>query len=52
MHKYKSQHAGQLPRKHFSFSQNLLNFIITNYLKQKADVDLTVCEDEGSPCRP
>ena len=37
--------AGQLPRKHLSFLQNLLNFIITNYFKEKFDDDLTVCVD-------
>ena len=42
MHKYKSLKAGQLPREHLSFLQNLLNFIITKYLKKECDDDLTV----------
>ena len=50
MYKYKSLKAGQLPREHFSFLQNLLNFIITKYLKQDIDDDLSVCEDERSLC--
>ena len=51
MYKYKSLQAGQLPREHLSFLQNLLNFIITKYLKQEVDDDLSVCVDERSPCR-
>ena len=50
MYKYKSLQEGQLPRKHLSFLQNLLNFIITKYLKQEVDDDLSVCVDERSPC--
>ena len=50
MYKYKSLQEGQLPRKHLSFLQNLLNFIITKYLKQEVDDDLSVCVDEHSPC--
>ena len=50
MYKYKSLQAGQLPREHLSFLQNLLNFIITKYLKQEVDDDLSVCMDERSPC--
>ena len=50
MYKYKSLKAGQLPREHLSFLQNLLNFIITKYLKQEVDDDLSVCVDEHSPC--
>ena len=50
MYKHKSLQAGQLPQKHLSFLQNLLNFIITNYLKQKVNDNLTVCMDEHSPC--
>ena len=50
MYKYKSLKAGQLPREHLSFLQNLLNFIITKYLKQEVDDDLSVCMDERSPC--
>ena len=36
-------------REFLSFSQNLLNFIITKYLKQEVDGTLTVCVDERSP---
>ena len=50
MYKYKSLKAGQLPQEHLSFLQNLLNFIITKYLKQEVDDDLSVCVDERSPC--
>ena len=50
MFKYESLQAGQLQREHFSFLQNLLNFIITKYLKQEVDDDLSVCVDEHSPC--
>ena len=50
MYKYKSLQAGQLPQENLSFLQNLLNFIITKYLKQDIDDDLSVCVDERSPC--
>ena len=50
MYKYKSLQIDQLPWKHLSFLQNLLNFIITKYLKQEVDYDLSICVDEGSPC--
>ena len=50
MYKYKSLKAGQLPREHLSFLQNLLNFMITKYLKQEVDDDLSICMDERSPC--
>ena len=33
--------------KHLSFLQN---FIITKYLKQEVDDDLSICMDECSPC--
>ena len=46
MHKYESLHASQLQRERFVF---LAKFIITKYLKQKVDDDLSVCEDERSP---
>ena len=36
--------------KAFVLLQNLLNFIITKYLKQEADEDLSICMDEYSPC--
>ena len=49
MYKYKSLQAGQLLREHLSFLQNLLNFIITKYLKQEVDDDLSVCVGEHSP---
>ena len=50
IYKYKSLQAGQLPREHLSFLQNLLNFIITKYLKQDIDDSLSICVDEHSPC--
>ena len=34
----------------FVFLENLLNFIITKYLKQEIDDDLSICVDELSPC--
>ena len=46
MYKCKSLKEVQLPRKHLSFLQN---FIITKYLKQEVDDDLSVCMDERSP---
>ena len=49
MYKYKSLQAGQLPQQHLSFLQNLLNFIITKYLKQEVAHDLSICVDEHSP---
>ena len=50
MYKYKSLNAGQLPREHLSFLQNLLNFIITKYLKQEVDDHLSVWVDDRIPC--
>ena len=50
MSKYKSLQAGQLPQEHLSFLQNLLNFIITKYLKQEVNENLSVSMDECSPC--
>ena len=50
MYKYNSLKAGQLPRDHLSFLQNLLNFIITKYLKKEFNDDLSVGMDERSPC--
>ena len=47
MYKYKSLQAGQLPQEYLSFLQN---FIITKYLKQEVDDDLSNCMDERSPC--
>ena len=49
IYKYKSLQTGPLPRE-LSFLQNLLNFIITKYLKQEEDDNLSVCMDERSPC--
>ena len=45
-----AHYAGQLPQEHLSFLQNLLDFIITKYLKQEVDENLTVCVDKHSPC--
>ena len=50
MYKYKSFEVGQLPQEHMSFLQNLLIFTITKYLKQEADDDLSVCQDERRHC--
>ena len=47
MYKYKSLQEVQLPQEHLSFLQN---FIITKYLKQEVDDDLSVCVDERSTC--
>ena len=41
MYQYKSLQAGQLPQ---------INFIITKYLKQDIDDDLSICVDERSLC--
>ena len=50
MYKYKSLKAGQLPQEHLSFLQNLLNFIITKYLKKEFDDHLSVGMDERNAC--
>ena len=47
MYKYNSLLEVQLALEHLSFLQN---FIITKYLKQEVDDDLSVCVDERSPC--
>ena len=47
MYKCKSLQELQLAREHLSFLQN---FIITKYLEQEVDDDLSVCVDERSPC--
>ena len=47
MYKCKSPQEVQLPQEHLSFLQN---FIITKYLKQEVDDELSVCVDERSPC--
>ena len=41
MYKYNSLKAGQLPPQHLSFLENLLNFIITKYLKQACGLSIT-----------
>ena len=50
MHKYKILQAGQVPPENLVFLQNLLNFIITKYFKQEVHDDLSVCENDWSPC--
>ena len=50
MYKQKSLQPCQLPCEHLSFLGNLLNFVITKYLKQEVDNDLSVSVDERSPC--
>ena len=47
MYKWKSLQEVQLPQEHLSFLQNV---IITKYLKQEVDDDLSVCLDERSSC--
>ena len=47
MYKCKSLQEVQLTQEHLSFLQN---FIITKYLKQEVDDDLSVRMDEHSPC--
>ena len=37
MYKYNSLQAGQLPQEHLYYLQNLLNFIMTKYLKQEVN---------------
>ena len=48
MWKYKSLQLGQLPQEHLPFLQNLLD-VITNYLKQEFNDDLSVCVNEVAP---
>ena len=50
MCKYKSLQTAQLPQEHLSLLQNLLNFIITKYMKQEINGNLSICVDERSPC--
>ena len=45
MYKYKKLQDAHLPRQHLSFMEN---FIITKYLKQEVDDDLSICVDERS----
>ena len=47
IYKYKSLQEVQLPRQYLFFLQN---FIITKYLKQEVDDDLSVCVDERRLC--
>ena len=47
MYKCKSPKEVQLPREHLSFLQNS---IITKYLKQEVNENLSVCVDERSLC--
>ena len=47
MYKYKSLQEVQLPQEHLSFLQN---FIITKYLKQEVNDNLSICMDECIPC--
>ena len=47
MDKYKSLQEVQLSQEHLPFLQNV---IITKYLKQEVDDDLSVCVEERSPC--
>ena len=49
------QIADQLPQEHLSSLQNLLNFIITKYLKQEewkqeVDENWSICVGKRSPC--
>ena len=48
MYKLKSLQVGQLPWEHLPFLKNLLNFVITKYLKQEVDDNQSVCMDECS----
>ena len=50
MYTYKSLQVCQLPQEHLSFLQNFLNFVITKYLKQEVNDDLSLCVVERSPC--
>ena len=50
MYKYKRLQPFQLPREHLSFLQNLQSFIVTKYLKQEVDDDLSICVDARGPC--
>ena len=46
-HKYKSLQEVQLLQEHLSFLQN---FIITKYLKEEVDDNLSISVSEHSPC--
>ena len=49
-YKYKKMRAGQLPQEHLYFLQSLLDFIITKYVKEEVDDNLTICMNEHSSC--
>ena len=49
-YKYKKMRAGQLPQEHLYFLQSLLHFIITKYIKEEVDDNLTICMNEHSSC--
>ena len=46
---HKNLWAGQLPRERLPFLQIFLNFIITKYLKQEVDDDLSICVTNVAP---
>ena len=48
-HVQESASRSTTAREHLSFLQNLLHFIITKYLKQEVDHELSVLVDESSP---
>ena len=48
-HVQESASRSTTAREHLSFLQNLLRFIITKYLKQEVDHELSVWVDESSP---
>ena len=50
MYKFKSLQGGQLPGEHLSFLQSFLLFIVTKYLKQEDDDDLSICMEERIHC--
>ena len=52
MYKYKSLKVCQLPQEHLPFLQIFLNFIITKYLKQEVDDDLSLCVVKRNPLWP
>ena len=49
MWKYKSPQVRQLPLEHLSFLENMLKFVITKYLIQEVDDDLSIYMNEYSP---
>ena len=50
MCKYKNLHTGEKLLEKMSFFQNLLNFIITKYLKQEINDELSICMDQHTSC--